>query len=129
MKKPPYLTINIIGLLLVTACFFSYELTLLGAGLAFSIAMFVWGIGLLVFLVINLAAFFAVINNKLTLGILFSLPFGSPGALIAMKRANDSYKAGWAIKCISIIHIWFIIWAAVSFLLWVFGFHGYRPLM
>lgn len=129
MKKLPYLTINIIGLLLVTACFFSYEFTMLGAA-GISIAVFFCrGIGPLVLLVINLAAFFAVKNDKITLGILFSLPFGSPGSLIAMKRVNNNYKAGVAIKCVSLIHIWFAIWTAASFLLWLFEFHGSRPLM
>lgn len=124
MTKQPYLTINIIGLLLAVMCFFSEQLAEYGFWLVFAAVMYsALGVCLLILLAINICAFYAVKNDKSVLGVLLSLPFGSPGAFIAVNTCNTGYKRDKAIKIIFNIHVWIVVWIAVSFLLFLSGFH------
>ena len=124
MNKQPYLTINMIGILSVILCFFSEQWAEYGFGLIFIAAMYsALGVCLLILLAINICAFYAVKNDRSALGILLSLPFGSPGAFIAANTCNTGYKRDKAIKIIFNIHVWIVTWIAVSFLLYLFGYH------
>ena len=126
VKKHPYIIINVLGFLITLACFFSETLAGFGFILIFIIVLFsAFGICLLILFAINIAAFLAVAYDKSVLGILLSLPFGSLGAFIAMKTCNISHKSDKAIKIIFNIHIWIVVWIAVSFLLYLLGYYDF----
>ena len=117
MYKHPYLIINLAGLLLVAACFAVEQIAALGYALALLIILsFMFGVGLVIWLIINVASFLAVSHNKPVLGILLSLPFGSLGAFLAV-IFNLGFEEEEIIKIIFLIHTWILISAAVSFML------------
>ena len=126
MYKHPYLIINAAGLLLVAACFAVEQIAALGFMLAFLVSLsFMLGIGLIIWLVINIVSFLAASHNKTVLAILLSLPFGSLGAILAVVF-NLGFEEEEIIKIIFLIHTWIIIAAAVSYMLGESGYYSFH---
>ena len=117
MTKQPYLTINIIGILSVILCFLSEQWADIGATLTLWIMLFfAMGIGFIVLLVINIASFLAVKNDRKILGILLSLPLGSLGAFLAVALSNSEYEFEEMLTAIFSVHIWFVLWLIASYI-------------
>lgn len=123
MTKHPYIIINVVGLLIALACFFSEILTFGLLILIYFVIFEFWFIGLPVLIVLNLISAVVVENNKKVLAIIVSLPFASFGGLIAAHTTNKNYAYTKSLKLILNAHMWIIVWYLVSQILWSFGYY------
>lgn len=127
IKKHPCITVSAFGVLINILTVLNEELALKGARLVgiaiFGFVELLCSFGFVAILLVallftfNLAAMSAVINDKLDAGIIFALPFGGFGAIIGLLQ-NPNYFNKNAVKIIFSVQLWFIIWLAVSLIMW-----------
>lgn len=113
IKKHPCWTVAAVGVMAIFLSFFSEQFAAYGIALILLIVLFFGIVGIFV-LIFNIAAFAAVVNDKPTAGVLFSLPFSGLGAMIGL-LFNPSYEKEKTVKVIFSIQLWILIWAAVSY--------------
>lgn len=129
IKKHPYIIINVCGLLLVLLCFFVEPIADFGASVVFVAATvltikFLALIFTTIFLLaINVAAFYQTESGSPENGVALSVFGGSLGAFAAVHTVNKKHEKTKIINLIFCIHIWLLIYLAVSYLLYLFEYY------
>lgn len=113
-KAYPFIIVNLLGAAAVLLTLYNGGLFYaLGFISLFVVLFVISGFGLVISLVLNIAAFLTVIHDKNIAGLILSL-FGGPlGALIGV-LANKDYKYAKVVIIIFNAYIWTIPWAVAS---------------
>ncbi len=78
----------------------------------------------IVFIFLNIGAGACVENNKKTGAIILSLILGSIGGCVAAHTTNKKFAGRKAMYLILILHIWLVLWIAVSYQLYSSGHYA-----
>lgn len=118
--------INILGALLIILTFFIWQFAAFGFAAAFVIAMLdLEPLLILVVIVINIAAYYAVYSKKTVPGVLLTILGGSIGGAIAVHRIGEEFTARKAVKTIFQIEMWLLAWLLTGLLLYWFGYYEF----
>lgn len=106
-KALPFIIVNLLGAAAVFQTFFSGEIfVVVGMIGLFAVMFVISGIGLIISLIFNIAAFLTVIHDNIA-GLILSILGGPVGALIGV-LANKGYKYAKAVIVIFNAYIWTI---------------------
>lgn len=129
IKNHSYLFVNMFGIFLTVTSLFSETMAfggvfiLLLAAFAFS-ERIILIFAAIVFIFLNLGAGACVENNKKAGAIILSLLFGSIGGCVAAHTTNKKFAGRKAMDLILILHIWLVLWIAVSYRLYSSGHYA-----
>lgn len=129
IKKHPYITINVCGLLLVLLCFFIEPIANFGISIVLVAAIvlinnFLALIFTTAFLLgINVAAFYQTESGSPKNGVALLVFGGSLGAFAAVHTVNKKHEKTKIINLIFCIQMWILIYLAVSYLLYWFDYY------
>lgn len=122
IQKIPYAAVNAVGAVLMLLTLFSEGLA--ACGVLAVILVIIAGeliIPLILLLVVNIASFNAVYNDRTVPGVILTVLGGGLGAMLALGDTGDNFPAHRAVRCICLIQVWLIAWLAEGFILYKSG--------
>lgn len=130
-KVIPFVSVNMIGAIIVLLCFFVRPAADIGFYFVFltKIVFEISPLGVIVIvaliLALNAAAFSNIDSNKSESGVLCSAFFGSLGGVIAVHTVNKGYEKAKAVKLIFNVHLWLCIYLLISWLLYRYDYYHF----
>ena len=127
----PFISINLIGAVIVLLCLFARPVADIGffciflTKIVFEISPLFVIVIIALILALNGAAFSSIDSNKSESGVLCSLLFGSLGGIIAVYTVNKGFERAKAVKLIFNVHLWLCIYLLISWLLYQFDYYPF----
>lgn len=113
-KALPYIIVNLTGAALLVSTFFIGITAALGfVAVSIPLGFIIPRPTLLIIIILNIAAFVAVNEDKNIAGLTLAIPYGSLGALVGT-LFNRDYKYAKAVRIIFNAHIWICVWGICS---------------
>lgn len=113
-KALPYIIVNLAGAALaVLSCFSGIIAIVAVLALIPFVYIITLPVSLLIFIILNIAAFVAVKKDKNAAGLTLAILCGSLGALVGT-LFNRDYKYAKALRIIFNAHIWICVWEFCS---------------